>query len=162
MKTKFTVNKETLESTMERAFTVPREILWKAHTDRDLMGKWWGPNGYEIIVEEYDAKVGGKWRITHKGPDEKGETTSYAFYGEFIEVKEPEHITWTFNFEPIGPGHEITETVTFTDLGDGITKLSTISHYKSIEDLEGMLESGMEDGANQTWDRLEVLGLSMK
>ena len=76
-------------------------------------------------------------------------------------MKEPEHITWTFNFEPVGEGHEITETVTFTDLGDGRTKLSTLSHYKTIEDLEGMLQSGMEDGANQSWDQLEELVQNM-
>jgi uncharacterized protein YndB with AHSA1/START domain len=76
-------------------------------------------------------------------------------------MKEPDFITWTFNFEPIGPGHEITETFTFTDLGDGKTKLRTVSHYKSLEDLEGMLESGMEEGAEQTWNRLERLVVSM-
>jgi uncharacterized protein YndB with AHSA1/START domain len=157
MKTTFTVNKEKLESSMERTFDAPRELLWKAHTDSNLVGQWWGPKAYEVIVETYDAKVGGSWRITHKGKDDNGQEAQYSFYGEFLDVKEPEYITWTFNFEPIGPGHEITETVTFTDLGDGRTKLSTISHYKSIEDLEGMLQSGMEAGANETWDRLEEL-----
>lgn len=146
---------------MERVFDAPRELLWKAHTDKELMAKWWGPRAYEVDVEQYDAKPGGTWRITHKGKDEQGQDAVYAFYGGFLEVNEPESITWTFNFEPIGPGHEITETVTFTDLGDGRTKLSTISHYKSLEDLEGMLQSGMESGANETWDRLEELATSM-
>ena len=40
MKTKFTVNKDTLESTMEREFNAPRELLWKAHTDKELMKQW--------------------------------------------------------------------------------------------------------------------------
>lgn len=157
MKTTFGVNKEKLESTMERVFDAPRELLWKAHTDAELMAKWWGPRQYEVNVEKYDAVPGGSWRISHKGKDEKGQEATYAFYGEFLEIKKPEHITWTFNFEPIGPGHEITETVRFEDLGDGKTKLSTVSHYKSIEDLEGMLQSSMEEGANETWDRLEEL-----
>lgn len=162
MKTTFGVNKEKLQSTMERVFDAPRELLWKAHTDAKLMAKWWGPRAYEVIVEKYEARPGGKWRISHKGKDEKGQDAEYAFYGDILEVKEPESITWTFNFEPIGPGHEITETVTFEDLGDGKTKVSTVSHYKTIEDLEGMLQSGMEQGANETWDRLEELAESMK
>jgi uncharacterized protein YndB with AHSA1/START domain len=157
MKTTFSVNEETLESTMERVFDAPQELLWKAHTDAKLIEKWWGPKAYQVIVEKYDAKTGGTWRITHKGKDEKGQEVTYSFFGEFLELKEPESITWTFNFEPIGPGHEITETVTFTDLGDGKTKLSTVSQYKSREDLDGMLQSGMEQGANETWDRLEDL-----
>ena len=147
---------------MERVFDAPRELLWKAHTDRELAGKWWGSRNTVAHVEEYDAKNGGKWRITHTGKDENGQEASYTFYGEFVEVKEPESITWTFNFEPIGPGHEITETFHFEDLGDGKTKLRTVSHYKSIEDLEGMLQSGMEEGANETWDRLEELVTSSK
>ena len=147
---------------MEREFDAPRELLWKAHTDPTLMAKWWGPRAYEVLVEKYEAIPGGAWRITHKGKDEKGEDATYSFYGDIVDVKEPESIIWTFNFEPIGPGHEITETITFTDLGNGKTKLSTVSHYKSLEDLEGMLQSGMESGANETWDRLEELAQSMK
>lgn len=142
---------------MERIFEAPIEKLWKAHTQGDLMGQWWGPDNYEIVVEEYNATEGGSWKITHKGKDENGETVAYSFFGDFLTIKENDHITWTFNFEPLGPGHEITETVTFTDLGDGKTKLSTISHYKSLEDLEGMLQSGMEEGAEKTWNRLETL-----
>lgn len=147
---------------MERVFDATRDALWRAHTDKELMAKWWGPNDYEVIVEEYDAKPGGKWRISHKGKDENGQEATYSFYGDFIEVEEPGHFTWTFNFEPIGPGHEITETVTFEETEPGKTKLKTVSHYKSLEDLEGMLQSGMEQGANETWDKLEELASSMK
>ena len=162
MKTIFTTDKEKLVSTMERVFDAPRELLWKAHTDKKLMEKWWGPREYKVMVEQYDFKTGGSWRISHTGKDEKGQDAEYAFYGNFLEIKEPESIVWTFNFEPIGSGHEITETVSFEDLGDGKTKLSTVSHYKSIEDLEGMLQSGMEDGANETWNRLDELTQAME
>ncbi len=161
MKTTFNIDREKLQSSMERVFDAPIEALWKAHTDKELMAQWWGPKDYEIDVQEYDPTPGGKWRIIHRGKDENGQEAEYAFYGEILEVEENDHMTWTFNFEPIGPGHEITETVSFTDLGDGTTKLSTISHYKSLEDLEGMLQSGMEDGAEQTWNRLEDLAISM-
>ncbi len=161
MKTTFGVDKEKLQSTMERVFDAPRELLWKAHTDPTLMEKWWGPRAYTVTVEKFDPKPGGSWRISHTGKDETGQEASYAFYGEFKEIKEPESITWTFNFEPIGPGHEVTETITFEDLGNGQTKSSVVSRYKSLEDLEGMLQSGMEQGANETWDRLEELITSM-
>ncbi len=156
-KTTFGVNKEKLESTMERVFDAPRELLWKAHTKPELIEKWWGMEGVQTIVEEMDVRDGGKWRYVHKSKDENGQDVEYAFYGEFIEIKEPEFITWTFNFEPIGPGHEITETVRFEDLGDGKTRLTTVSSYKSLEDLEGMLQSGMEDGAEAIWNRLSEL-----
>ncbi|HRN95886.1 MAG TPA: SRPBCC domain-containing protein [Candidatus Levybacteria bacterium] len=161
MKTTFTTDKEKLQTTMERTFDASRDVLWKAHTDTNLMSKWWGPKDYEVIVEKYDPRPGGSWRIIHKGKDQNGQEAEYAFYGDFVEVQEPDHITWTFNFEPIGPGHEITETISFTDLGDGKAKLTTTSQYKSLADLEGMLQSGMEDGADQTWERLDELAKSM-
>ncbi len=152
------LDRENKVMTMERVFDAPRELVWKAHTDATLIPKWWGPRKYETIVETMEVKPGGKWRYLNK--DDKGET--FAFYGEFKELKEPESITWTFNFEPIGPGHEITETVTFEEIEDGKTRIKTVSHYNTIEDFEGMLNSGMEAGATETWDRLGELLQGMK
>lgn len=161
-KNNLSIDKENKVTTMERVFDAPRELLWKAHTDPELMKQWWGPREYETVIEKMDCREGGEWRMIHKGKDEKGEPADYAFYGEYKEIKEPEFMTWTFNFEPIGPGHTITETVTFEELPDGKTKVSTVSHYLSIEDLEGMVQSGMEDGATQSWDRLEELVTKQK
>lgn len=155
------IDKENKVITMERVFNAPRELLWKAHTTPELIPQWWGPGEYETIVENMDVREGGEWRYVHKGKDENGNPAEYAFYGVYKELKENESLTWTFNFEPIGPGHEITETVYFEDLGDGKTKLSTVSHFNTIEDLEGMAASGMEEGATQTWDRLEELAAKL-
>lgn len=56
------------------------------------------------------------------------------------------------------PGHISTETVTFSEQ-DGGTLVSTVSVFDSQEDRDGMLESGMEDGMRETYDRLaELLG----
>jgi uncharacterized protein YndB with AHSA1/START domain len=147
---------------MERVFDAPRELVWKAHTDATLIPKWWGPRDTETIVETMEVKPGGKWRYVHKGKDEKGQDADYAFYGEYKDMQEPEFITWTFNFEPIGPGHEITETVTFEEIEGGKTKIKVVSHYNTIEDFDGMLNSGMEAGATETWDRLGELMVELK
>ena len=155
------IDKENKVTIMERVFSASRALLWKAHVDPELMKQWWGANGYETIIEKMDFREGGEWKMVHKGKDEQGNDAEYVFYGEFKEIKEQESITWTFNFEPIGPGHEITETFYFEEVEDGKTKIRTVSHYKSDEDLEGMVQSGMEDGAVQTWDRLEELTAKM-
>lgn len=151
------IDREKNITTMERVFDAPREILWKAHTDPALISQWWGPRDYETIVEKMDVREGGEWRYIHKGEDENGQPAEYTFYGVYKEIKEAESITWTFNFEPIDPGHEVTETVYFEKLEGGRTKLRTVSHYNIIEDLEGMVQSGMEEGATESWDRLEEL-----
>jgi len=147
------VYKDEKKVTMERVFNAPRELVWKAHTDPKIIVQWWGPRNLTTTIDVMDVKPGGKWRFVHK--DEKGST--FAFNGVYKEIKKPESITWTFNFEPIGPGHELTETVTFEEIEGGKTKVSTTSHYNSIEDLEGMMQSGMEAGATESWDRLEEL-----
>lgn len=152
------IDRENKTTTMERVFDAPRELLWKAHTDPTMIPKWWGMENTTTIVDKLDVQEGGEWRYIHKG--EKGE--EYAFHGVFKELKEPEYITWTFNFEPIGPGHELTETMRFEEVDEGKTKLVTTSHYNTLEDLEGMLKSGMEGGADQTWNRLNELVSSMK
>lgn len=154
MKTKFGVDKEKLESTMEREFDAPRALLWKAHIDPELMVKWWGPAKYETVVDTFEPHVGGKWKMIHKAEGEE-----HVFYGEFKEIEEPEKITWTFTYAPY-PDSVITETITFSDIAGGKTRLLTVSHYPTIEAMEGMLQSGMEEGANESWDRLEALVMS--
>ena len=69
----------------------------------------------------------------------------------------PERIVQTFEFEGV-PGHVILETLTLVEQG-GVTTLTSHSVYQSVEDRDGMVQSGMEDGANESMDRLaELLG----
>jgi uncharacterized protein YndB with AHSA1/START domain len=147
------VDKDKLEIRMSRVFDASRERLWQAHSDAKQVEKWWGPRKYTVEVEELDFRIGGKWKFINvdKDNDER-----YIFYGEYLKIEEPEKITWTFTYEPY-PEAVTTETVTFEELPDGKTKLSTVSKFPNIESLDGMVQSGMEEGATETWDRLEEL-----
>lgn len=138
---------------MSRVFNAGPEALWKAHTDPEMISKWWGPRDTTTYVDKMEVKEGGSWRFIHK--DREGNQT--AFFGIFEQLKEPEEITWTFNYEPLSLGHELVETVKFEETEDGQTKVSTVSHYKNIADLEGMVSSGMEQGALESWERLVEL-----
>lgn len=146
-----TVDKEKLESSMTREFDAPREKVWQAHVDSKLIGQWWGPAKYTTTVETYEPTVGGTWKMIHEADGER-----YVFFGEFKEIVEPERITWTFNYEGF-PNSEIIETIYFEELPGNKTRIKTVSHYPSIEALEGMVESDMEGGANESWDRLAAL-----
>lgn len=151
--TTFIVGKENLEVKMSRIFDAERDLVWKAHTNSKLIPQWWGPRETTTVVDKMEVKEGGAWRFINK--DKKGDES--AFSGIFKELKEPREITWTFNYEPLGPGHEVVETVRFEETGDGQTRVSTVSRYKNIEELEWMVSSGMEIGARETWDRLAEL-----
>lgn len=145
---KVSIDKQKLQIRMERVFDATRDKLWAAHTDPKAFEQWWGPRKYKTVVEVFEPRVGGRWRFTNEANGEK-----HVFYGEFREIVEPEKITWTFTYEPY-PETVTEETLTFTELPDGKTKLSAVSNYPSVEALEGMVQGGMEAGARETWDRL--------
>ncbi len=148
----FNVNREAREIVMERTFDAPRELVWKLWTDPELIPHWWGPKEYKTTVEKMEVRPGGVWRFIQRDPS----GNEYAFSGEYREIVPPSRIVHTFNFEPIGPGHELVESVTFEEQ-DGKTKMTSKAMYKSLEDLEGMVSSGMERGANETMERFAEL-----
>jgi uncharacterized protein YndB with AHSA1/START domain len=139
------------EVTITRVFNAPRDLVFKAYTDPNLLPQWWGPKGVTTIVEKMDVKFGGAWRYIHRAPGE----VEYAFRGVYHEVVPSERLVYTFEFEPM-PGHVMLETITFEDQ-DGQTRLTDKSVFQSVEDRDGMIQSGMESGATESMDRLAAL-----
>lgn len=139
------------ELEMQRTLSAPRELVYRAFTEADLIPKWWGLRSSTTIVDTFEPQVGGRWRFIQRESD----GTEFAFRGEFLELEPPNRIVQTFEFEPI-PGHIVTDTLTLTEV-DGGTLVRILSKFETIEDRDGLLRSGMEAGANETYDRLEEL-----
>ena len=137
------------EIVMTRGFDAPRELVFEAHSSCEHMSNWWGPRKYEVASCEIDLRPGGKWRIVHRGPE--GE--EHGFRGEFREIVRPERIVWTFEYEGM-PGHVSVDTLTLEE-HDGRTTVTGTSVLDTVEDRDGMLESGMESGAAESYDRLD-------
>ncbi|HEY5261640.1 MAG TPA: SRPBCC family protein [Solirubrobacteraceae bacterium] len=139
------------EIVTERVFGVPRDRVFEAFTNPQLIPRWWGPRRMTTIVEEMDVRRGGRWRfISH---DCEGQ--EQGFRGIYREITPPERLVQTFEWEGM-PGHVIVETVTFEDLG-GRTKLTTTSLFHTSEERDGMLSSGMESGLSESHERLAEL-----
>jgi uncharacterized protein YndB with AHSA1/START domain len=136
------------ELVMTRTFDAPRELVFEAHTSCEHMKNWWGPRKYEIVECDIDFRPGGTWRVVHRAPAEE-----HVFSGEYREIVPPERITWTFEWGG-APGHVSVETLTMEE-HDGKTTITAISVFDSVEDRDGMIQSGMEEGANETYDRLD-------
>jgi uncharacterized protein YndB with AHSA1/START domain len=151
-KNNLVVEREKLAFTMSRVFDAPRDLVWKAYTDPELVPEWWGQRKSTTLVDQMEVKTGGVWRYIQK--DDEG--NEYAFNGVYKEVQAPERLTYTFEFEPLA-GHIATDTLTFEEQPDGKTKITARTTFDTLEDLEGMLQSGMEDGATESWDLLEEL-----
>ncbi len=138
---------------LERTFDAPREQVWKAFTDPQIVPRWWGPHGTTTTVAEMDVRPGGKWRYISRAADRD----DVSFYGEYIEVDPPHGFKWTFMFDVEGVGPQGgPETFVLEDVG-GRTKVTSIGHMGSADILEGALATGMVKGAIETWDRLAAL-----
>jgi uncharacterized protein YndB with AHSA1/START domain len=148
-----TIYSEDGDLVYERVFDAPRELVWRANTDRELIPRWWGPHRHSTRVEEMDVRPGGTWRFV--SVDKEG--NEFAFYGEYLEVVEPERIKWTFMFDVEGVGPQGgPETLTLEDR-DGKTVMRAVSHMGSEQIIDAALGTGMTEGAIETWDRLDAL-----
>jgi uncharacterized protein YndB with AHSA1/START domain len=140
------------EIRMTRVFDAPRELVFKAHTDPKLLAQWWGQRNNNLTVDRMDVRPGGQWRYVEREAD----GTEFAFHGEYREIVPPERLVSTFEYEGM-PGHVAVDTAVFEELPGGKTRLTTTSSFASQEDRDGMLASGMEGGANESWDKLGEL-----
>ncbi len=136
------------EIVLTRVFDAPRDLVFEAHTSCEHMKHWWGPRKYEIAECDIDFRTGGPWRVVHRAEGEQ-----YVFSGEFREIVRPERIVWTFEWDG-APGHGSVDTLTLEE-HDGKTTLTATSMFNTVEYRDGMLKSGMEEGAAETYDRLD-------
>jgi uncharacterized protein YndB with AHSA1/START domain len=141
------------EVIITRVFDAPRNLVFKAYTDPNLIPQWWGPKRFTTTIDKMDVKPGGLWRFVQR--DTAG--NEYAFHGVYHEILSPERLVDTFEFEGM-PGHVSLETLTLEEIG-GKTKVTGRSVFQTVEDRNDMLKSGMEEGVFETMDRLaELLG----
>lgn len=136
------------EVRLERVFDAPRERVWKAMTEPALIAQWWG-RGNRLDVEIYELRRGGHWRFV-----EHSDHGVHGFEGRFREVVPPERIVQTFEWDGM-PGQPCVATVTLEDLGDGRTRMVNSSLFYLTEERDAMLGSGMETGANQSYEALD-------
>ncbi|HVX42104.1 MAG TPA: SRPBCC family protein [Gemmatimonadaceae bacterium] len=137
------------EIRIERIFDAPRERVWRAMTDPELVAQWWG-RGNKLVVERMEVVRGGHWRYVEYTPD--GE--AHGFEGRYREVTPPERIVRTFEWDG-APGHPAVEHMTLEDLGDGRTRLVSVSLFLEPGDRDGMIGAGMEGGMNESFEALD-------
>jgi uncharacterized protein YndB with AHSA1/START domain len=136
------------ELRLERIFNAKRERVWKAMTEPDLVAQWWG-RGNRLVIERFEFERGGHWRfIEHSDHGEHG------FEGRYREIVPVERIVTSFEWDGM-PAHVAIQTMTLEQLPDGRTKLVSTSLFHTAAERDGMMNSGMEGGANQSYDALD-------
>jgi uncharacterized protein YndB with AHSA1/START domain len=135
------------EIVITRTFNAPRALVYEALTKVEHVKNWWGPRQYGPVTATADFRAGGHYRFAQGSP--QGEV---AFSGE-VKESSPERIVYVEEFEAM-PGHGALTTVTL-DERDGKTYLTLRSVYRSREDRDAVIASGMEWGARLSYLQLD-------
>jgi uncharacterized protein YndB with AHSA1/START domain len=145
------------EILMTRVFDAPRHLVYEAMTRPELLKRWLlGPPGWTMVVCDVDLRVGGNYRYVWRNEDGR----DMGMGGVYREIKAPERIVSTEVFDQSWyPGEAVGTTVLIEN--GGKTTLHSTVLYESKEARDGVLQSGMEDGVDASYDRLEELLASL-
>ena len=153
---------------LERTLNAPRDLVWKAWTDPNLLKQWFAPKPYEISELEMDLKPGGIFRIRMVGPD--GFDTGHGNAGCVLEVVEREKLVWTSALGPqyrpaeMGEGCEsfqMTVVMTVADAGDGKTLYRAVALHRNAADRDVHAQMGFDEGWGKCAGQLEELAQSL-
>jgi uncharacterized protein YndB with AHSA1/START domain len=140
---------------IEREVRAPRDLVFRAFTEPELLKQWLGPRRLTTRVEHFDLRHGGSWHYVQVDTD----GSEYAFRGTFHGEPTPDGFVQTFEF--LGyPGQVSLDTLELVDRGDR-TLIRTTSSFQSVEARDGMLASGMAGGVEEGYQRLEELAERM-
>ena len=141
---------------LTRTFNAPRRLVWEATFTPDKMRRWMlPPPGWTMTVCECDARVGGALRVAWKSDEADPAMT---LHGVFTEVVEQERVVHTETMV-LGSGETIgrlVETHEFTEKDD-VTTMRITQAYESKEARDGALASGMDEGMEACYVRLEAM-----
>jgi uncharacterized protein YndB with AHSA1/START domain len=138
-----------------REFDAPKELVWRAYTEPELVRRWWHAGRGEMTVCDIDLRAGGGWRYVMVTPD----GFEVAFHGSYREVVPHERIVSTEVYEPV-PEAEAVDTIEFTEAG-GRTTITLLVQHQAKEHRDMHIESGMEDGLQDALDLLEQVARSL-
>lgn len=150
-----TTKPSDLELRTELTLDAPRDLVWRAFTESELISRWWA-RGNEMTVERFEVKPGGHWRFVEHAPD-----GDYGFEGRFRQVDPPTHLSQTFEWDG-APGHGSVSDVEFQDLGPARTGIVETTLFMTAEDIEDMLSGGMLAGMRESYEALDRLLAEMR
>jgi uncharacterized protein YndB with AHSA1/START domain len=140
-----------------REFDAPRQLVWRAWTEPELIRRWWHANRGEVTSIDVDLRVGGAWRYVMVANGD----FEVAFHGEYREIEPQERLVHTEVYEGAPDGEALTSQ-TFHDLGGDRTLVSMLVQHTSQEHRDMHVNSGMEDGLQDALVLLEGVANSLR
>ena len=139
---------------LERIFDAPRDQVWRAWTEPELIAQWWG-RGRKTVIEVMEVRKGGHWHFVVEG-----KSGTQSLRGRYREVTPPSRFVWTTEWDGM-PGYVSIDTVELVDLGDGRTKIINTSQFLTDEEREAAMKSGMMEGVRDAYLALDRVLASM-
>lgn len=151
----FLVDKEKNSITVKREFAANRQLVWDCYTKSELLNQWFAPKPFTTKTKSMDFSEGGHWVYAMVDP----EGTEYWGRTDYTKIQPIDfyHSLDAFcdadgNINPDMPRAEW--VVTFTDFNSN-AMVETIVTYKSLADLETVIQMGMEEGLKSTLEKLD-------
>ncbi len=141
----------SLDMVITHKFDAPRDLVYKIYTDPNLIPEWWGPRNLTTKVEKMELRPGGIWRYIQHDP----QNNIFAFHGVYHSIEPNKQIISTFEWEGL-PEHVILVTTTFEDQGNR-TIVTQQNVFQSVQDRDGMMQQGMEQGTIEGDERFNEL-----
>jgi uncharacterized protein YndB with AHSA1/START domain len=139
------------EVVITRVVSAPRGVVFEAFTSARHVPNWLiGPEGWTMPVCEIDLRPGGRWRYVYR----KGDGSEMTMQGSYREVAPPERLVSTESWGPDWP--ETVNTMVLAE-ADGLTTITITVHYPSKEARDAALKTGMKEGMDQGFARLDTL-----
>jgi uncharacterized protein YndB with AHSA1/START domain len=143
---------------LHRTIAAPRDRVYRAWLDPDLLARWMAPGALDVTRAEVDERVGGHFRIWHAGPD--GDVG--GFEAELLELVPGERIVFRWGFvgpdRLAGPTYDSLLTITLREAPDGATELTLV--HERLDELAAALPD-VADNVGRGWelalDKLEQL-----
>jgi uncharacterized protein YndB with AHSA1/START domain len=142
---------------LTRAFDAPRHLVFDTLTNPELLKRWYGARGWNLVVCEVDLRVGGAWRFVSRGPDgaEMGQG------GVYQVIQPPERLGYTELFDNQSYPGESLISHELVERADQTTLVTTV-RYASREGRDTVLRYPMARGVGESYDRLAAVLIDLE
>jgi len=157
----FLVDKEKNTITVRREILANRQLVWDAYTKSELLDQWFAPKPFTTKTKSMDFREGGHWLYAMVEP------TGTEYWGrmDYVTIQPIENYTALDGFcdengtlNPQLPRADW--AVAFSELGAN-AMVETIVTYRSLSDLETVIQMGMQEGLTSTLERLDDLLITL-